>query len=248
MRKTAIILFIIFAIFAKANAMNVNISKDKILVGADFKGEKIAIFGKKERNGKLAIILKSHKTHYKIYNKEKVFGIWQNSTPRIFNGIYSVYEVQIEDGIKMSRSDSFKDFEIGTANINFYSFSSPSEALKAAEYKQIFLRYKQKANNYSEKYNGILEYEDSDIFFSEIEIPPNVKPGQYLLEVFLLNNGEIIEFSVFTINVEYVGIVKQTREFATNHKIIYAVITIFSSIFLAFISFFIVRILFHNKK
>ncbi len=231
-----------------SKAMIVNISKDKIYVDYDFKGDKIAVFGKKEARGNLAVILKSQKLSYKVYNRQKLFGIWTNSNPRTFKDIYNIYKLQTESGLTINREDGLREFEIGIKNINFYNFASVSSVLNTAEYKEAFLRQKAKTKDYMEEFGKIEGFQNSDLFYTEIEIPPDIKQGKYLIEVMLLENERIKEFQVFQISVEHTGIIKKIKTLSVKHKILYILLSIGLSIGIAFLSYMAAKILYYNRR
>jgi uncharacterized protein (TIGR02186 family) len=248
MKKLTIILgILLLGGLLPAFGMNANISKSKILVGADFAGDKITIFGKKEEKGNIIIIFKSQKINYKVYSKQKVFGIWQNANPRIFKDIYNIYKIQTEPNVMINRQDLFRDLEVGILNVNFYNFTGAKEALKTLEYKEAFLKHKGANKSYIEEFGKVETFQNSDLFISELEIPSDIKPGSYLLQVLLLENDIIKEFAIFNIYVEQVGLVKQIKDLSVKHKFLYAVISISLSILIAFTSFIITRILYYNR-
>ena len=253
MKKLTIILIILLnclylAFFSPSFAMNVNISKSKILVGADFSGDKITIFGKKEDSGQIVILFKSQKINYKVYSKQKIFGIWQNANPRIFKDIYNIYKLQTEAGVSINRKDLFREFEVGISNVNFYNFTGAKEALKTSEYKEAFLKTKSKNKSYHEERGGVEIFPNSDLFISELEIPADIKQGSYLLQVFLIEDGEIREFEIFNIFVEHAGIVKKIKTLSQTNKPLYALLSVSFSILIAFASFLAARILYYNRK
>lgn len=253
MKKLTIILGILLlsailpAFIKNAYSMNANISKSKILVGADFAGDKITVFGKKEGRGDVIIIFKSKKISYKVYGKQKIFGIWQNTNPRIFKDIYNIYKIQTEENVIINRQDLHRDLEIGILNVNFYNLTGAKEALKTLEYKEAFLNHKSQKKSYIEEFGKVETFKNSDLFISELEIPSDIKPGNYLLQVLLIQNDAIVEFAIFNVFVEQVGLVKRIKTLSQQNKFLYAFISVSLSILIAFSSFIITRILYYNR-
>lgn len=241
------LLLLILFITHNCFALSANISKNKILIDGNFTGDKITIFGNKQDEGKILIVFKSSKISYKVYNRQKTFGVWQNANPRIFKNIYSIYSLISEEGIKITRDDFFRDFELGILNINFYNFTMAREALKNAEYKEAFLKHKNNLGAFTEEYGKVKTFKDSDMFIAELIIPSDIKIGNYLLEIFLIDENKIQEFSIFKIIVEQVGVVKKIKDLSQKNKLLYASIAIVLSIVIAFFFFLLAKILYYNK-
>lgn len=228
-------------------ALTANISKNKIIIESDFKGDTITVFGNKQQEGKILIIFKSSKISYKVYDRQKIFGVWQNANPRIFKDIYSIYSLITEEGVKINRDDIFRDFEVGILNINFYNFTMAREALQNAGYKDAFLKHKNKLGAFNEEYGGVSTFKDSDIYIAELKIPSDIKSGKYLLEVLLIDNEGIKEFIIFNVSVLQAGMVKKIKDISETNKMLYAGVAILLSIIIAFFFFLIAKVLYYNR-
>jgi uncharacterized protein (TIGR02186 family) len=227
-------------------AGTLNISKDKVLIGVDFKGDNILIFGQKEKKYDVVIIFKSQKVSYKIYGKQKIFGVWQNTDPRIFKDVYNTYFAFFEKDFQISRNDTTIDLEIGIQNIDFYNFSGSKTLFSQKDYKTAFLEKKIQKEIFSES-QLIRSNKKENIFFNEVKIPANIKPGNYLLEVFFLKENELQELTVFPIQVEQVGFLSKIKEISKQNKVFYAGISILISIIIAFFAFILTKMLYYNR-
>ena len=245
--------FIIFGIFitqlflTPAFALRANIDKNKIEIGIDFAGDKIKVFGARQTEGKVAIIFKSQKVHYKVYNRERVFGVWQNVKPIIFKNVYNYYMIQTEKGLNVKKDDIFREFEIGIANVNLDGSEEEERSIKMMEYQSIFLKNKLDIGKFSHEENEIQTFSDSDLFISTIEIPSNIRPGVYSLQVLLIEGNNIKEFSIFYIKIERIGFAKEIKELSAKNKPFYAMIVVISSVIISLFVFLMAK-LFYRKK
>jgi uncharacterized protein (TIGR02186 family) len=247
MRAWIFVVLICMGFCFKASALTVNISKNKILIGVDFAGDVITVFGKKEDEGDIVIIFKSQKVSYKVYGKQKIFGIWQNTNPRIFKDIYNIYSLKSENADILTRDDIFRDLEIGVQNVNFYNFTNVKSALLNSDYKDAFLKHKKKNGSFKEDFGNVRFFPKSGMFLANVEIPSNIKPGNYSLEVFLIRDKELRELMIFDIRVEQVGMLLKIKELSQLNKEIYAVVSILISVIIAFLAFSLAKVLYYNR-
>jgi uncharacterized protein (TIGR02186 family) len=229
-------------------ALVANISKNNILIGLDFVGDEIMVFGNKGGEGEIVVVFKSQKVSYKVYGKQKIFGIWQNANPRVFKDIYKTYRLKSENFRGFGREDVYKDLEIGVQNVNFYNFNNVKSSLLNSDYKEAFLWHKKREGSFDEELGGVNYFSNSDIFIGSIEIPPNVKPGSYFLEVFLIFEGDVREVAIFNVKVEQVGFLLELKELARANKGIYALVCVFASIVIAFLAFILAKFFYYNRK
>lgn len=230
--------------------IEVKVDRQDIFIDSKFKGDKINISIKKYGSGKLATVFKSSKTTYKLYSKERVFGMWQNANPQILENMYKTYKIQTEANLIVSKDDIFKDLEIGVLNINLDLFENTSEFLKIVEYREALVKHQCRTNNYIEEFGRIIKLKTTPTFteyLSEIEISKNIKPGRYLLEIFLIEEGVVRQFFIFNIDIESYDFIEVIKKVASENKVLYSILSIIVSILLAFFSFYLARILYYNR-
>jgi uncharacterized protein (TIGR02186 family) len=241
-----ILFFITFSL--NIFALSANISKNKIIINTVFEGDIIEIFGKKEAKGEIIIIFKSQKVDYKIYAKERIFGIWQNSSPNFFRNTYNIYQIKTERLQMLTDIDILKDLEIGVLNVSFQNFVGNNTSIKNYEYKEEFLRQKLADGSFKETKGGVQFFPKTDVFTSSIKIPIDIKTGQYILEVLLINNGEVQAINMFNISIERSGLLLQIKQLSEQNKTLYSIIAMFISIFIAFSAFYLAKMLYYNRR
>ncbi len=248
---------------AFASTIISGISSNEINIDTQFKGSEILLFGAKNNDGDLVIVVRGPKKSFLVNKKEKLLGIWHNGQRMKFEEIPTFYHEFSNLENKKDEFGIFHELEIGKGNLTLLTTSENNEGDKCSQYtasrKTESKALDEKNKNpiseaelnslgfYSQKTNiefknhliskleeqnlyeptiTKIDFFDETLFKVAIKFPKNIVLGSYSIEIYLLNNGELLTFQTIPVYVRQIGLSAKISEFANQQPVIYGVLAI----------------------
>jgi len=234
----SIVLLLLFSLFqliqaAPASAMlTAKANHDHITVDFFYHGSTVSVKGESDPNVDLVIKMTSPEGHQVLKQKGKVGGLlWMNVGQLKFEktpNFYSVYSTKkIDDLLSGEEQDKYV---IGYPALAKHVEVTPvtNEEEKARWFNE-FIRYKEDSKVYASSFgkietttlaNGRQEY------YILTDWPYQAAPGDYLVTVYAVKNGKVLEQAETKVNVEQVGMVKTLATMAKNSAAFYGILSI----------------------
>jgi uncharacterized protein (TIGR02186 family) len=173
--------------------------------------------------------------HEKLKQKGKVAGfLWMNTGTINFEHVPNLYSIHstknIEDLLDRTELDKLV---IGLPALSRHVELTPSagEEEKARWFGE-FVKYKETSKLYSSSL-GRIEIKEKDgktSYYINTEWPYQAPPGDYLVTVYAVKNGKVVDTAEAKVLVEQVGIVKSLSGMARNSAALYGIISILSAL------------------
>ena len=210
---------------ARNDALAIDLSEDLIGISTGFTGASVLLFGATEGEGGVIVLVRSPNSRVVVRRKSRVAGIWVNSDELTFDDAPGFYHAAASAPLEeLLPEDLRRTNQIGVDHIGFkpHAFLSADEekAFRAA-----LVRNKQRSGLYSTQ-NGRVTFQGSRLFRTRLELPANVPTGKYAVEVFLVNNGQIVDRSTRELSVRKVGLEAKVTEFAFEQAPLYGIIAV----------------------
>ncbi len=229
-----IILLTIIAAFtfllpsANASPIISGISTNEIDIDSEFRGEKILLFGAKGDAGNIVITVRGPKRNFLAAKKQKLLGVWYNGERVKFEDSYSFYSLfstfSNQSGDFDSTDELLSELEIGKSNIKFKTTSSANS--KKRDDLQIQLIDKMERDKlYSTGMNKV-EFLDETLFKVMLHFPKNIVRGIYTVEIYLINEGELVSFQSIPIKVVQAGFSAKILDFANQESFLYGLLAV----------------------
>lgn len=216
------------------------LSQDYLQIYSNFQGSEITVFGAIENStdngpdslkGNIVVVVRGPDTLLNIRRKERVAGIWINTT-RAKMTLPSYYFVASSEPLReIASSDTLSRYEIGLANLRPDIAATDGDP---APYKEALIRAEQRNGLYREIPNGIEM--QSTAFRVHVPIPASVPRGSYNVEVYLFRNGQVISAQSTPFYVDQAGFERRLFEFAHDKPFFYGVATVLAGIMLGWLS------------
>lgn len=237
------LLFFIFCNDIYARPMISAISTNEIKIDSSFTGQKILLFGAKSEVGDLVIIIRGPEKDFIVNKKGKTLGVWHNAKRIKFNNVYSYYSF-FTTNTDLKNSNLLKKLEIGEKNIKFQS-NKPLKELEDAEIKFSMELIKDLSeNSLYQKNSDEIQFLDETLFKVMLEFPKNIPKGEYLVEIYLIDDGNLSAFQAIPIYVNQVGFNATIKNMAHNQSFRYSIIAILLAVSAGFIANYIFNKLF----
>ncbi len=218
-------------------ALTCETTPGKIPITLGYHGTKVTIQGKDLHAPDVIVQIHSDigEEHLKYIGKAS--GIfWMKLGNMIFENVPAVYLVYSNRNIhEILPSQKCEELSIGFDSLKKKAkIRSSLKDLDREKWLAEFLKFKQKEHLYREQ-PGIVKVDQANGAYSvEIDWPFEAPPGEYFVEVFAVQNGEVVDKAESKIKVERVGIEKQLSHMAFERPALYGIIAIIVAIVAGF--------------
>jgi len=192
---------------------------------AHFSGMQLFLFGARNTQGDIVMVIRGPVRDYMLRKKERVAGIWLNTSRMKFFDVPSFYALATSKPLsEMGETEAIERLGIGEKTL------LPGYDVKAltnyTEYSEAFLHYQQ-AKKYYAKEPAPVEFMGNTLFKAAIEFPDNLPPGEYTAEIYLINGGKILGQQKIPLVVNKTGIDAWLYAYAHEWPILYGLSAVF---------------------
>lgn len=226
----------LIAAFGTASAeLTAKANHDHIKVNFFYHGSTVSVSGVADKGTDLIIKIASPEGHEALKQKGKVGGLlWMNVGSLKFEDVPNLYSIhstrKVEDLIDQNAQDQFV---IGYPALGRHIKLSPAaDEQEKAKWFSEFLKYKESSMLYTTS-SGKIDLKEKDgkqSYYITTEWPYQAPPGDYLVTVYAVRGGKIVDTAVSKVLVEQVGIVKSLAGMAKNNAVIYGIISVISAL------------------
>jgi len=230
----AVLLAVIVAGFAgTAHAMlTAKANHDHITIDFFYHGSTVGVKGVSDAGRDLVIKITSPEGHQVMKQKGKVAGVlWMNVGTLKFENTPNLYEVfstkKVED---ILTADEQKKHTLGYAALADHVEISPLEnAAEKTQWFGEFVKFKEASNLYKTDF-GKIEMTDlpdgHQEYYIQTQWPYQAAPGDYLVSVYAVKDGKVVEQAESHVKVEQVGMVKTLAGMAKDSAALYGFLSI----------------------
>lgn len=237
--RLIIFCFFIFCILvseAEAEFMIADVSTQTLIKGVDFIGREISVSGICDDNNAVIAIIQGPLKSYKVWEKNKSFGIWSNHSAYLFKNIPSYFFVAESNGSILNLSHNcLKDLgvQIERPFLPILSYSKPRF------YEQL-INIKQKNKLYQSQVAEI-EKIGKEIFRFKAYLPKEAPMGKYQIKIYTVQDYKVKQGASINFDIQNIGIDQTITNFASKYSFQYGIIAIFMAIIIGFLVSFLFR-------
>lgn len=229
MRRLILILCALFAgatVPARAaDPLVADLSKHLVAITTGFAGTDVLLFGAVDGAGEVVVVVRGPAKPEIIRRKARQAGIWINSGSAHVDSAPSFYRVASTRPLaEIAPATVLDRHQIGLEHLDLAIDSQDGEA-DIATYRDALMRLKQKKGLYGEKVERI-GFMSHRLFRTEIHFPANVPVGTYLVEVYLIQDGDVISAQTTPLVISKIGIGADVFDFAHQQAAAYGLIAI----------------------
>jgi uncharacterized protein (TIGR02186 family) len=219
--------------------LNIGVSSREIAIAPDFAGTDVTVFGALDGADPyllaigaydIVVSLSGPKAFTTIRKKERVAGIWINRHSVTFEPIpesYSVASTRVVDQI--GSPDDLSDHGVGMPRVKLVSSSFSGRAEEVTEFRDAFLRLKQKDKLYQENPGGV-SFVSSSLFQATIHIPADIPNGEHTIHAVLFKSGDFIAEKDLPLHVEKTGLEESITHAAANNAFLYGLFSVMMAV------------------
>jgi uncharacterized protein (TIGR02186 family) len=229
----ALVFMLILGYAGSASAMlTAKANHDHITIDFFYHGSTVGVKGLSDAGRDLVIKITSPEGEQVMKQKGKVAGVlWMNVGSLKFEKTPNMYELfstkKIDDILTPEQQ---KRHTLGYAALADHVEVSPMKnAADKTQWFGEFVKFKEASNLYKTDF-GNIELKDlpdgHQEYFIETKWPYQAAPGDYLVSVYAVKNGKVVEQAESHVKVEQIGMVKTLATMAKDSAAIYGFLSI----------------------
>ncbi|EKV32228.1 hypothetical protein C882_3292 [Caenispirillum salinarum AK4] len=205
-----------------------DLSKHLVAITTGFAGTDVLLFGATDAPGDVVLVVRGPEQEVVVRRKDKLAGvIWANVESVTFEGVPSFYKIAASRPLLDFLPPELRErHRIGFRHLDFRAPGTEGMAPAAREaFREALVRLKVDTGLYQEREGGVRTLANR-LFRSELYFPSNVPTGTYMVEVYLVRDGEVVSAEITPLVISKVGIGAEIFHFAYTQSVLYGLAAI----------------------
>lgn len=222
----ALVLFALRPAAAGADELVADLSDHLIEITMGFEGAELLLFGAVEGEGDVVVLVHGPTEGLTVRRKEKLGPIWMNRGQMAFDGIPAFYNVMATKPPGDWLPEATRERQqIGVEYLRLAPDARHSATDGDKAFRDALIRRKQALGHYSTGF-GEVRMLSPRLFRTDVSFPTNVPVGNYTVEVFLVENGEVVSAQTTPLYIKKTGVLAEIFFFAHNYAAVYGILAI----------------------
>lgn len=227
MRASSMLLAAVTGLSASATAalaqpLVADLSSHLITITSSYSGTNLLLFGALDQRGDVVVVVRGPEQTMVVRRKERELGIWANRAAVTFEDVPGFYAIAATRPLESLASPSLLTrLGIGTQTLRLRA-SNDLPPGELAVFRQALVRNLGQSGLYPPE-TGKVTLLGESLFRTEIRFPANVPTGNYLANVFLIRNNELVTAQTTPLFVRKSGIERTVFEYAYREPFLYGI-------------------------
>jgi len=220
---------ILIAFPARAEDIVADLSVHAIDVTVNFCGARLLVFGAAKRQTDVVIVIQGPLIWAKLWTKKRKAGLWINDRPMTFDKVPGFYTVLSSKPVEQLTNPE-------TANRYGMSLNSLAQSMKAMNGNdddindcQALIQAEKARKRYQEKPSDV-RISKGGLFRADVDLPASVPIGEYVANIYLLKDGQIVTSQKMPFDINHAGIEASINNLAHNRPFLYAFLALVLSL------------------
>lgn len=202
-----------------------DLSEDLIAITTGFTGTEVLLFGTTAGSGDIIVVVRAPESQVVVRRKERVGGVWINADSLTFEKVPGFYHVAASRPLADLLPQSvLANEQIGAINLSVNPLMTASEK-DISSFTGALIRNKQRIGLFNPTL-GEIKFLGNRLFRTQVEFPSSVPTGEYIVTIYLVVDGAIVERTETPLQVRKSGFEASVFEFANQHPPIYGLLAI----------------------
>jgi uncharacterized protein (TIGR02186 family) len=211
---------------ARTSYVIADISTHEVALDYRFKGQYVTISLIYDGESDIILAITGPDLGYKIWKKEKRYGIWLNGQSYSVPKAKSYFSIAATKNIyEITDIKTLRKYNLDF-NYDDYKATEEYPSLTSEAFKQEFIKYRQKLKLYPLKPELIEKASGNNLLRTKLFLPEHAVSGIYKLEVYAFRNGKMVSQTSSSFTAKKYGLYARV-EFLSMHKTLqYSLISI----------------------
>ncbi len=208
-----------------------DLSRHLVAITTGFAGTDVLLFGATDEPGDVVLVVRGPNRDEVVRRKVRLGGvIWANGPAVTLHDVPAFYRVAANRPLEEIMSPAARErHQIGadTLNLRMSGDVAPEDR---AEFREALVRLKESRDLYTVG-PGDVNMLANRLFRTELHFPANVPTGTYMVEVYLVRDGEVVSAEITPLIISKVGIGADIFQFAHEQSALYGIAAIIIAVF-----------------
>lgn len=221
---------------ASAEKLVSSLSTHQVLITSSFTGTELVLFGSVERDAAtvprrggydLVVTVSGPRQTLVTRKKDRVFGIWANTSSRAFVDAPTYLAVLSNRPLDaIAPIDLIRKLGLGLANIPFQQQVGISKVVSVPDdtFRNALIRLKSAQGVYRQEENAVT-FLTPNLFRASIQIPAEAPLGTYEVDIKLFADGANLAQTTSALEIVKVGVEQYIASAARDHALLYGLLT-----------------------
>ncbi|MCZ4090413.1 MULTISPECIES: TIGR02186 family protein [Sinorhizobium] len=215
--------------------LEIGISTDEISITSDFRGADLTIFGAIDgfdgnllAQGKYNIIvtLEGPKENATVRKKQRVFGIWVNTSSMTFELVPESYSLSSTRDIEtIAPPGEMGNMGIGVDHMRLVPLGFVGDGSNLGEFRNAFRQIRETSGVYQRDPGGV-QFISSSLFKASVRLPANVPNGVHIVRAYLFRDGVFVAAKALPLRVVKTGLEQAITRAAHDQPVIYGLVAV----------------------
>ena len=228
--RAVVLLLVTFAAGpAHGAAVLADLSSHIIAIGGGFSGDSVVLFGSTDGPGDIIAVVRGPERAMTVWRKARLAGIWVNAESVTFDSVPSYYAVVASRPVEqLIQREVAALYKIGPANLKPAPVS-PVAPDRARLFSDALIAEQQQAGRFAADI-GKVNFLGERLFRATLSFPANVPTGTYLVQVFLVRDGDVVSGQTTPLVVSKVGLDAAIFDLAVRQSAVYGAIAVLTAV------------------
>lgn len=231
-RRLAPVLLLLLATLPAraAEPLVADLSKHLVAITTGFSGTDVLLFGaveevKAAHGADVVVVVRGPNRAEIVRRKARTMGIWMNSGLAEVANAPSFYRVAATRPLaEIAAPAVLERHQIGLDSLELDIHPRDRKADRS-EYRKALFRLKQTQGLYGDRVQDI-GFLGNRLFRTDVHFPANVPVGTYLVEVYLIADGQVVSAQTTPLVISKIGLGADVYDFAHQQAALYGIIAI----------------------
>jgi uncharacterized protein (TIGR02186 family) len=188
---------------AAAKGIVADVDDHLVEITTDFAGQDILVFGAIDGPGDVILVMRGPSGRVAVHQKDRFAGIWVNAESIEFDDVPSLYGVASSRPLfELLSNETLDRYQLGVGRLRFET--AESEAYGVGSFRIALVQQKRKQGLYADRV-GRVTFIGETLFRANLHLPSNVPTGTFLIDVYLVREGRIVDAQNMPLVISKVG-------------------------------------------
>jgi uncharacterized protein (TIGR02186 family) len=217
---------------AAAKGIVADVDDHLVEITTDFAGQDILVFGAIDGPGDVVLVMRGPTGSVAVHRKARFAGIWVNADAVEFDDVPSLYGVASSRPLFEILSPEMLDrYQLGVGRVHF---EATEDVPGTGPFRNALVQLKKKQGLYADRVGRVTFIGDT-LFRANLHLPSNVPTGTFMIDVYLVRDGRIVDAQNMPLIISKVGFGADIYKYANARFIVqrfaYGVVAVLIALF-----------------